>query len=427
MELFRPVTAGGVALILAAIGLVAALGPTSGASEGLGTTRAPGPEAPCAEGGAPNTDSTTCSKSRLAEGRRLFEREEFGGNGRTCATCHSGPDGTIDPAEVVRRLRSDPDDPLFVHDGLDDFAAGTSRIAASATILVRRRLPRGVSLTHDPSASSVVVARGVPSTVNTPALDPALMYDIRDPTLQEQALGAIQGHALNTIAPTSEELDLIAELQQTDPRFFSSSALRSFAFGGPPPELPLGRTAAEKRGREFFIDAPWNPPSKKGLCAFCHSGPMLNTANEFVEAATGAPPGFRAFDIGVSTRNLMNNPVVSYDVTDVCGTTVTVESPDPGIMLTGVYDVPMLARLLPPESTCILHPAFFANMHKTPQLWDVEHTAPYFHDNSAASLEEVLEQYNFMFDSQLGFPITDGNVELTETDIQDIVAFLKLL
>ena len=154
---------------------------------------------------------------------------------------------------------------------------------------------------------------------------------------------------------------------------------------------------------------------------------MLDTANQFVELPTGAPPGFRAFDIGVSARNLPNNPVVSYDVTDVCGTTLTVESPDPGILLTGVYDVPGLAQLLPPESLCILHPAFFADMHKTPQLWGVQHTAPYFHDNSAATLEDVIEQYKFMFDSQLGFPITDGNVELTDQDVQDIIAFLKLL
>jgi cytochrome c peroxidase len=66
-------------------------------------------------------------------------------------------------------------------------------------------------------------------------------------------------------------------------------------------------------------------------------------------------------------------------------------------------------------------------MHKTPQLWGVQHTAPYFHDNSAATLEDVIEQYKFMFDSQLGFPITDGNVELTDQDVQDMIAFLKLL
>ena len=66
-------------------------------------------------------------------------------------------------------------------------------------------------------------------------------------------------------------------------------------------------------------------------------------------------------------------------------------------------------------------------MFKTPQLHGVKHTAPYFHDNSAKTLEEVLEQYVFMFTSNLGFPLTDSNILLTEQDIRDIIAFLRLL
>ena len=362
-----------------------------------------------------------------SEGQRLFDHESFGGNGRTCRTCHSGDDGTIDAGEVAERLAQDPSDPLFVHDGLDDFFSGTSRIAAHATILIERELPEGVVLLDDPSATSVVLARGVPSTVNTPALDPALMYDMRDQGLQNQAAGAIDRHAQATAPPTAGELDAIAEFQRTDKRFFSSKALHSFAQGGPAPRLPEGHTASEKRGREFFVDAPWNPPSKKGVCATCHSGPMLNTANQFTTDSTGAPPGWRAFDILVSSRNLMNNPVRSFAVTDPCNVTLEVHSPDPGIMITDVYNIPMLAQFLPPKELCILHPAFFANMFKTPQLFGVRHTAPYFHDNSAKTLEQVLEHYAFFFTSNQGFPITDSNILLTQQDINDIIAFLRLL
>src|SRR6185295_519422 len=107
-----------------------------------------------------------------------------------------------------------------------------------ATILIERELPEGVTLVDDPSATSVVFARGVPSTVNTPALDPALMYDMRNLELEDQASGAI------------------TEFQRTNSRFFSSKALRAFARGGPPPALPEGHTASEKRGREFFVEAP---------------------------------------------------------------------------------------------------------------------------------------------------------------------------
>src|SRR5688572_7198891 len=367
------------------------------------------------------------SAAEVSEGQRLFDHETFGGNGRTCRTCHSGRHGTIGVEAVGERLLEDPSDPLFLHDGLDDFVSGTTRIAAHATILIERELPEGVVLLDDPAATSVVFARGVPSTVNTPALDPALMYDIRNPNLPDQASSAIDRHAQPTVPPTVEQLDAIADFQQTDQRFFSSAALKALAEGGPAPALPAGRTASEKRGREFFVDAPWDPPNKKGACAFCHSGPLLNTANQFTTAATGAPPGFRAFDILVSSRNLMNNPVHTFAVTDSCNTTFVVRSPDPGIMMTGVYNIPMLAQLLPPKESCILHPAFFANMFKTPQLFGVSRTAPYFHDNSARTLEEVMEQYVFFFTSNIGFPITDSNILLTEQDVADIIAFLRIL
>jgi cytochrome c peroxidase len=154
---------------------------------------------------------------------------------------------------------------------------------------------------------------------------------------------------------------------------------------------------------------------------------MLNTANQFATAATGAPPGWRAFDILVSSRNLMNHPIRTFAVADACNSTIVVRSPDPGIMITGVYNIPMLARLLPPKEACVLHPAFFANMFKTPQLFGVRHTAPYFHDNSAKNLEEVMEQYKFFFTSNIGFPITDSNIRLTPQDIADIIAFLRRL
>ena len=108
---------------------------------------------------------------------------------------------------------------------------------------------------------------------------PILLHDGRAPTLQEQALAAIHDHYQNTVEPTAAQLETIAEFQRTNAHFFSSDDLKAFAAGGPPPELPPGNTPAEQRGRTFLVDAPFEPPSKNGICALCHGGPMLNRVN----------------------------------------------------------------------------------------------------------------------------------------------------
>src|SRR4029079_15488676 len=182
------------------------------------------------------------------EDARLFRKETFGGNGRTCETCHSPSTGTLSPGDVQALLQQDPANPLFLHDGLDDGISGISRIAEHATIRIVRPLPPNVRIAEDPSATRVVLLRGIPTTINTPALDPALMYDLRARSLSDQALGAIHDHAQNTVEPTEEQLALIAEFQRNDRRFFSSEALESFGQGGPAPVLPPGHTKSQQRG-----------------------------------------------------------------------------------------------------------------------------------------------------------------------------------
>ena len=59
------------------------------------------------------------------------------------------------------------------------------------------------------------------------------------------------------------------------------------------------------------------------------------------------------------------------------------------------------------------------NAFKIPSLWGLERTAPYFHDNSARTLDEVAQHYARFFG-----PI---GLELTEQDQKDMVAYMKLL
>jgi cytochrome c peroxidase len=53
----------------------------------------------------------------------------------------------------------------------------------------------------------------------------------------------------------------------------------------------------------------------------------------------------------------------------------------------------------------------------------VKDTAPYFHDNSARDLDELLDHYNWFFENMIGLP----HDSLTQQDIVDIKAFLNLL
>jgi hypothetical protein len=58
-------------------------------------------------------------------GQRLFGDAAFGGNGRTCSTCHDKATGTLSPRRA-QAVRQGPNDPLFRHDGSDDFKATAS-------------------------------------------------------------------------------------------------------------------------------------------------------------------------------------------------------------------------------------------------------------------------------------------------------------
>jgi hypothetical protein len=76
------------------------------------------------------------SSGNRQDGKHLFERETFGGNGRTCLTCHSHTTGTVSPLDARMRHAADPRDPLFVHDGSDDGQGnGVTRMLSDATIL----------------------------------------------------------------------------------------------------------------------------------------------------------------------------------------------------------------------------------------------------------------------------------------------------
>jgi cytochrome c peroxidase len=344
-------------------------------------------------------------------GKRLFEQETFGGNGRTCRTCHSVATGTVSPDDAAAQFAANPNDPLFRADGSDDGAGnGVTRMLLDATILMRIPLANNVVLIDDPTARTVTVRRGIPTTLNTPALDPVLMLDGRRPNLRAQALGAILDHAQPTKLPNDNDLKKIAEFELTS-QFFSSDTMLNFARTGTPPSLPQGTNGSESRGRRFFEDVPLDPADPKhGLCAVCHSGPMLNETNQFIQA----PPfgrGGRFQSILVSEFNSGGNPTRTFQFQNPDGSLTVVTSPDPGrALITGRTDFESL------------------NAFKISSLWGVSRTAPYFHDNSANTLEDVMRHYQAFFANPTTPSVFGPTpVILEQGDMSDIMAFLALL
>ncbi|MFE8597361.1 cytochrome-c peroxidase [Archangium violaceum] len=325
-----------------------------------------------------------------ATGESLFRQETFGGNGRTCETCHGLVTGTVNPAELQALYQRNPNAPMFRAIDSDDGTTGSSyrRLLEHATVLVSIPLPSNTRLLLDPGATQLTLRRGIPSTLDTPALDPVLMQDGRAPSLTVQAHDAIMGHAQATREPTSQELASIASFEQT---LFSSQTMKDYARTGVAPALPEGNTESEKRGRAFF--------RPEGACGQCHAGPLLNETGP--RNILGQPQGSRFSNAFVSEINFLANPVYILVVQrPPLGLPEVRLSPDPGrFLITGRLED--------------------FNHFKMSSLWNIKNTAPYFHDNSAETLEDVLTHYTFA--------LAPGGILLSPRDSQDIIAWLKLL
>jgi cytochrome c peroxidase len=324
---------------------------------------------------------------------RLFDKETFGGNGRTCLTCHRQEDGfSTTPTSAQRRFAADPKDPLFRSTDSDDGSGNHyTRLLTHATVRVEIPLTcPNIWLEDDPSATSVVLNRGIPELLNTPALDPMLMSDGRAASLEQQAFDAIHAHARPAMEPDAKDLQRIAQYEVTD-EFFSSGILRGFAHGGPAPALPPGNTPEEIRGRVHYLP--------DGVCGRCHSGPMLNTTT--AAAVVGAGQRFNNTRTGELVPEQRINPFVKWHVINNDGThRVFSAFADPGRMLI----------------TCRRDDL---TKFKIRSLWNVKNTAPYFHDHSAKTLEDVIAHYKQFFILR--------KLTVSDQDLADILAYLRLL
>jgi cytochrome c peroxidase len=374
-------------------------------------------------------DSQPCDS--VARGRAAFNDRnlrKLDGNGRACADCHVPSDSfQLSPAVararfealLAKRARNkNADDPLFRAVDADDFrvngedASDFSNLVDNGLVRVTMPLPANVTLidpaTGQPTAeTSVDLWRAVMPVLNVaitgpdfvlPVWPPAAQqrvpilgqdpngpnrqggyqHDARFATLQEQARGALFAHAQVTQEPSARMLDDLAAFQET---LFSSPGVERLAnaiLSGPPfPDPDPELNELEQQGKAVFVRA----------CATCHGGalhPSTSTGD-----ATLTRPIARYHPIAAACPRpttdgflpcpeRLNRNARTYRITLAGGAVQTVTTSDPGrLLLTG-------------------QPGDLGVMDVT-QLRGIGRTAPYFQNNSAATLEEVLDHYDALF------------------------------
>jgi len=377
-----------------------------------------------------NCDEPPCDA--VARGRAAFNDRnlnQIGGNGRACADCHMPSEGfqlspnaaqaRFDALQAAREHNPNADDPLFRPVDADDFrvngdsANDFSNLVENGLVRITMPLPLNVKLidpvTGLPTDETFIdLWRAVLPAVNVaitgpdsvapvwpPAPRVAIMgqdpngpnrqggyqHDARFGTLQEQARGALFAHAQVSVEPPARMLDDLAAFQRT---LFSSPGVELLAhsilsgsptFTEPDPEL----NDLEQQGKAVFNRA----------CATCHGG-ALHPSGSTPDATLG---GIRALMRYQNILTACPRPATdgfspcpprlarnarTYRITLGDGTSQTFTTSDPGrLLLTG-----QLADLGVMDIT---------------QLRGISRTAPYFHNNSAATLEEVLDHYDALF------------------------------
>jgi len=405
--------------------------------------QSPGAALPAA---APDCDGEPCAA--VVRGLfAFFDRSPHGlaGNGRSCADCHmatdhfqlspAGADARFRLLQLRRRWDRHADDPLFRPIDADDFrtngenASDFSNLRQNGLVRIVFPLPAKIRLvdpaTNAPSAETFVdVWRAVP-TVNDVALTGAdgltpvwargpnttggYQLDARLSTLQEQAMGALTNHAQLLSVPPQELLDDLASFERV---LFTNHRVRALAdavrqgtapLPDPDPEL----NELETQGKAVFVRA----------CSQCHGGTGQSTAQppvvRYHPISTQCPRPVDAvaparFAFAPCPDRLARN-ARTYEIT----LSVATACPPPGDRVTPcplpavpggpIPPLPVGAKVRRTTSDPgrALLTGFVGGLPglddweklDVPGLRGIRDTAPYFHNNSAATLEDVVDHY----------------------------------
>jgi hypothetical protein len=322
----------------------------------------------------------------IEKGKLIFFNETFGGNGRTCGTCHPAENNFTLDAAFIATLPSN--DPLFVAENNPDLAKNFENPKLMRQFgLILENLDGFADLENK------FTMRGIPHTLAMPTSvtsdgGPRTGWSgdgaPGDGTLRSFATGAVIQHftkSLNRIAgvdfrlPTSEELDALEA--------FMLSLGRQEDLTLP---LALKGTVA-KRGQELFLD------NSVGKCNLCHVN-------------AGATANFGGGNIGNANFN------------------------------TGVENLPdqparLIGELIPFDDG--LGRAGDSTFN-TPPLIEAAETGPFFHNNAIETIEGAVAFYDGeTFNNSPAGKLLAANdpngvgIKLDATQIVEVAAFLRVI
>ena len=330
-------------------------------------------------------------------GAELFFRDEFGGNGRSCASCHPADNNyTIDP-DFISQLPNG--DPLFIAENdsnltnleipnlMRDFGLileNVDGVESPATKFTMRSVPHCLSLSRSITPPIGTVAAPFERTGWSGDGAP------NDGRLRDFQTGAIFQHYTKTLArnpatdfiqATTAELDAIDAFMKTI---------------GRENELDLNTVAltdaGAASGRTLFTT-----PSKR--CNVCHNNAGANLANGVNQN----------FNTGVERVRL-----AALDNLD--------------IPLDGGFGGQGLANFNFDSNGDSTLDSFGNGTFNTPPVIEAADTGPFFHTNAFDTIEQSVAFYaSAAFNQSPAGPAGAGPISLTATEIADLGRFLRVL
>ena len=332
------------------------------------------------------------SAALIEKGRAIFERQTFGGNGRTCATCHRRDENfTLSPADVARRAAGDA---LFVHEQRPELAELENAVALRERALILENLDGfdrpgvlrsvmhlfALRLSTDPQPGFPLTHTLGWSGDGSPG----------EGSLREFAVGAVVQHMPRSLErvegrdfrlPTAQELDALEAFQLSLGRRADINA---------DPAIPghiVFRDANVTAGQILFHGMPSRQGTRR--CGGCHTGGgALNDLGQNEQRATGV--SFHA-----------NAPACLYPSA-------------PGDGGFGADQVFVRSRSAFCAPGAVGEAEFRGNQFfSTQSIIEAADTGPFFHNNAAATLEEVVDHYrsgafnNSVTGAGNGFVISD--------------------